>query len=366
MSGHNNDNNNYVKYPFLSITKLKLSLSRIDENKIIKFLQNMPNLYELIIDISCFNEDHTNRISYGNQWEKIIRHYLPNLQIFRFRMKFNLIDEKNREQRIDELIDSFRSSFWLEEHKWFVRCHWNPNNTFSPIYLYTLPYSFKHFRFNYSMKFKSTTPNDNNYMKYNYVDELDYDTSAVEQIVSSPIQFFNLQNLYVEFPINNHFWSFVPKLDRLTSMVIFMHYYYNIESQLQSLVNHTPCLHSLTFFSSSFMQMMPPLNLRNKSIRRLILRVNNYYFNDKDCMEISHSLLSNQCEILSIPIQNHQISLIILNNMTKLHTLIIACENDKNRENDDEIIIWLKDHLPSTCIISRDQIFKSDIRLWIR
>ncbi|CAF2739769.1 unnamed protein product [Rotaria sp. Silwood2] len=78
----------------------------------------MPNLYELIIDIFCFNENHKNRILYGHLWEKIIRHNLPNLQIFRFRMQFNLIDEKNYEQRIDEIINSFRSLFWLEEHKW--------------------------------------------------------------------------------------------------------------------------------------------------------------------------------------------------------------------------------------------------------
>ncbi|CAF2805783.1 unnamed protein product [Rotaria sp. Silwood2] len=361
-------NDNDIEYTFLSITKLKLCLSQVQEDKILKFLQNMPNLYELIIDICCFDKDYSNTILNGYQWEKIIHNNLPNLQIFRFRIEFQLTNENNREQQIDELINSFQSSFWLKEHKWFVRCHWNSMNSSSSIYLYTLPYSFNYFNFNSSMKFKSTSSNDNNYIDYNRVDHLEYQISSIEEIASSSIQFFNLQNLFIKLPINDYFWFNIPKLDQLTSIVISINDNNNIQSQLQVLLNHTPCLYSLCFTScSSVLLQMPPLELQNISIRRLDLRGYNQYFNNEQCIILSHSLLGIQCEILFINIQNYHILLDMLNNMINLRTLIIRCKDDKYDEtNNDELIVWLKDHLPSTSIISRDIIFHCDIRIWIR
>ncbi|CAF3695447.1 unnamed protein product [Rotaria sp. Silwood1] len=357
-----------IEYPFLTITKLKLCLSRVQEDRIIKFLQNIPNLYHLIIDICSYDEDYTNTILNGYQWEKIIRNYLSNLQIFQFRIEFQLINENNREQQIDELIHSFQTPFWLIEHNWYVQCHWNSTNSSNSIYLYTLPYSFNFFKFNSSMKFKSTfsNNNNNNYIDhYNHVHDLEYKISSNDEIVSSSIQFFNLENLFLKFPITNHFWSVIPKLNQLTSIVISINDENNIQSQLQILLDHTPYLYSLSF--TSCLLQMPPLELRNRSIRRLDLRGYNQYFNNEQCILLSQSLLGIQCEILFIKIKNYQILLDMLNNMINLRTLIIQCENDQfNETNNDELIIWLKDHLPSTCIISRDLIFHSDIRIWIR
>ncbi|CAF1269903.1 unnamed protein product [Rotaria sordida] len=365
-----NDNND-VEYPFLSITKLKFYLSRIQEDRIIKFLQNMPNLYQLIIDICSLDQDYTNAILNGCQWKKIIRNNLPNLHIFRFRMEFQLTNENNREQQIDELINSFQSSFWIKEHNWFIQCHWHSINSSSSIYLYTLPYSFDDFNFNYSMKFKSTYPNNNNnnYMHYNHVHSLKYDMSSIEEVFSSSIQFFNLQTLFVKFPVNDHFWSLIPKFNQLISLIISINDDNNIQSQLQFLLDHTPCLYSLSFSScsSTFLPQILSFEFRNKSIRRLDLRGYDQYFTDEQCLILSHSSLGIQCEILFIKIQNYQILLDILNNMINLRTLIIQCENDKfNETNNDELIVWLKDHLPSTCVISRDLIFYCDIRIWIR
>jgi hypothetical protein len=54
--------------------------------------------------------------------EQIIRNYLPKLKVLRLSMKSMLSSNKNIEEEVDEVINSFRSSFWIEEHKWFVRC----------------------------------------------------------------------------------------------------------------------------------------------------------------------------------------------------------------------------------------------------
>jgi len=57
----------------------------------------------------------------------------------------------------------------------------------------------------------------------------------------------------------------------------------------------------------------------------------------------------------------------LIRNMINLRTLNIQCEDDNFEETkEDELIIWLKDHLPLTCIVTRDFIFHSDIRIWIR
>ncbi|CAF5141630.1 unnamed protein product, partial [Rotaria sp. Silwood1] len=58
------------------------------------------------------------------------------------------------------------------------------------------------------MKFKSTfsNNNNNNYIDhYNHVHDLEYKISSNDEIVSSSIQFFNLENLFLKFPITNHF-----------------------------------------------------------------------------------------------------------------------------------------------------------------
>ena len=43
------------------------------------------------------------------------------------------------DERIDRLIESFQQPFWIDEHHWFVRCHWHPTDG---VTLYTLPSSF--------------------------------------------------------------------------------------------------------------------------------------------------------------------------------------------------------------------------------
>jgi hypothetical protein len=65
--------------------------------------------------------------------EQIIRNYLPKLKVLRLSIKSMLSSNENIEE-VDELINSFGSSFWIDEHKWFVRCF--SSRTF--INLYTL------------------------------------------------------------------------------------------------------------------------------------------------------------------------------------------------------------------------------------
>ena len=44
---------------------------------------------------------------------------------------------------------------------------------------------------------------------------------------------------------------------------------------------------------------------------------------------------------------------------------MFQCEDDKWETDENHIIQWLYQHLPSTCSINRD-VNKVDIRIWIR
>ena len=365
---NNDSDHNDVQPPILSMTKLKLSIPRIHEDIIIKFLQTMPNLSQIIIDLCSLDRDCTNIILNGYQWEKIICIYLPRLRSFQLRMEFRLNNENNREEQIDALINSFQSPFWREEHNWFVRCHWNPTDNSSLIYLYTLPYSFPYFCIDGPIRFKSTCPNDNNYIHYNHVHDLKYETSSIEDIIPCPIRFFNLQNLSVKLPVDDHFWSIIPKFHQLNSLVVSVNDDIKAQSQLRVLLEQAPYINSLCLSTcSTFLPQMLPFEYINVPIRRLDLRGYSQYFNDKQCTTLSCSLLGTQCEILFIKIKSHRMLLDFLNNMINLRTLNVQCEDDSfDGIKEDELVVWLKKQLPSSCMISRDPVFSTDIRIWIR
>jgi hypothetical protein len=130
----------YFSSPILSITTLKLYDMR-SRPVLMKLLQAMTNLSHLTIETFYIHLD-------GHQWEQIIFHHLPKLRIFRLKMEIQFTGKKNNEQQIDILLDSFRSRFWLEEHRWFVRCHWRLQKDYSDILLYTMPLVFKDFNMN--------------------------------------------------------------------------------------------------------------------------------------------------------------------------------------------------------------------------
>jgi hypothetical protein len=331
------------------ITKLNLGLSSIQENSLIQFFENMPNLSRLTVDLCSLD---ASGVLNGYQWENIIRNSLPKLEVFRLRMNFQL------NQQIDDLFESFETSFWIEEHNWFIRCHWNSTS----ICLYTLPYVFNDFHFHSSSQFKSTCPDEKNYLYYHRVNELHYTNSSNEKFFfSSPIQFLNINHLTIDLPVDENFWSIVPKLDRITSLYLSINEHDHVQTQLQLLINQIPRLTSLSLNSCQLSILAS--EIRNVSIRRLDLRGNDQYFNDEQI----RSLFGLPCEILFIKIKNRYILMDLMSNLINLRTLNIQCKDDKfNQTNEDEFIVWLKNHLPSTCIVSRDLLFHSDIRIWIR
>ncbi|CAF2627339.1 unnamed protein product [Rotaria sp. Silwood2] len=361
--------NNYIPSPLLTLIDLNISSSfTCNASNMGIFLQNTPNLHRLNVDLSSEIVD-------GNQWEEIIRNHLPNLQIFQLKMKVTLPLRQNLQQRVDDLINSFQTSFWIDEHQWFVRClTWNRT-----IYLYTLSNCYEE---NLPISYKSTCPEDDHQDFYNSISKI-ISPTFFDQPIPSYIRLSKINCLYINLPINDQLWSIVSNFNRLESLKILFHNN-SFQSQVQALLDRAPHLIRLSISQHESTPLQTSLfKYRNVSIRELDLRNINHYFNEEECITLSHSPLGVQCEKLSILIHNRQSIISLVENMLKIRALNVRCKDEKyieqstsNKDNDaeysdynknsnDDYIQWLKDHLPPACTIVRDPKLTCNILIWI-
>ena len=105
-------NDYYIPSSFPTLIDLKITDYMSDTSRIILFLQNTSNLRRLHITLAS-------KLINGREWEQIICNYLQKLKVFQVRMKDK---SDNIQEQANELVNSFRNSFWIDEHKWFIRC----------------------------------------------------------------------------------------------------------------------------------------------------------------------------------------------------------------------------------------------------
>jgi hypothetical protein len=342
-----------------SITVLNVKVYK-PRHAMMNLLQNVPNLHHLIIETYQI-------IINGHEWEEIIVKNLIMLKKFQLEMWFKFDDDDNKEQRIDELLNSFRTHFWLEERQWFVRCDWDQCQWREPyIDLYTLPYFQKNYYF-YETNFrsKSTCPNDNDYWSYDHVKNLECMIKSPNKPISHHIHFSNIRYLTIYLPVDDEFWIRIPRFDQLISLEITWNDHAKcIQSQLQLLLDRAPRLNSLSFqYSPTLFTQVLSVEYISKSIRQLHFKdMADYCINGQQCTLLSHSPLGIQCEVLSISVENRTNVIDLINTMTNLRALNVLCRDDTRNYDDrvslsktDELIEWLQHQLPSTCIITRDK-----------
>ncbi|CAF0997310.1 unnamed protein product [Rotaria sordida] len=284
--------------------------------------------------------------------------------------------DQNIEERSNELINSFRSSFWIDERKWFVRCFTHDQT----IHLETLSEITDYVKQKLPDSWKSTYPYDDHHQFYNTIRKFDH-YEFFNQPIPSYIRLYNINYLRLKFPINDEFWSIVPNLNKLKSLAISS-YDDSFQSQFQTLLDQAPHLTQLSFHQCEPLPLQISLfKYTNASIRQLNLKFYNHQFTEEECMTLSHSSLGVQCEILSIQVKNRQCIIILVKNMINLRALNIKFEHEEdfqeiqwilgdellieNTSETVEIIQWLKDHLPLTCLISIDPQSVNGIRIWI-
>ncbi|CAF4218428.1 unnamed protein product, partial [Adineta steineri] len=294
---------------YAPITRLKLSFD-CSLNILQYFLQNLSNLQHLTLETS-------NIYMNGYEWEDFICKYLPKLKIFQFKMRFSPLINQNKLIELNEILDSFRTKFWIDEHQWFVRCHWYASDEqyhLNFIDLFTLPYIFKEFlSYTGCILAKSTCPNDDMHWSYNHVNQLCYRSSNFTNPIMSRIHFSNIQHLSLSLLFNDQFLSIVSNLERLTSLSVSINNnnktIENIQSQLQLLLDRAIHLNSISFGSwrSTSLQVLL-MNIFSQSIHKVnfqgfICDRNSRCFDDKQCIQLIHSSLGKQCKILLIKVK---------------------------------------------------------------
>jgi len=326
-----------LSIPIRSIITLKLAV--FDSLRVLtNLLQNMPNLRHLTVETEDIDMN-------GHQWEHIIVNHLLKLQVFQLQMTFYLRNNIDKEQHVNELLKSFQTRFWLEEHQWFVRCDWDRCQDpccSNRIYLYTLPCTFNCYYFHdATIKAKSTCPDNNIYPSYNQVHILDYAIAPSENRVLPQFTFANIHDLFLYLPVDDNFWSTMPQLDHLKSLAVGPYetdqYDFDSQFQLQNILDRAPRLYSLGFREwSSTSTEMPPFEYSKKSVRRLNLQDVDRVYNSQQCATLSRSSLGMQCEVLSITVENRTTIIDLLNTMPNLRALNVLSRDDPWTDKDDD------------------------------
>jgi len=115
--------------------------------------------------------------------------------------------------------------------------------------------------------------------------------------------FHKIRHLTVLFPINDYFYSVIPKLDLLISLNVSL-FHSDDSSNFQVLLDRTPHLYALTLTNwFSIGEILTKIT--SHSIRRLDFQHNNSsnngpWFDSEQCINLSHSSLGIQCEVLLI------------------------------------------------------------------
>jgi hypothetical protein len=346
-------NNHKIDQIIPSIISLKLSFQG-SKNILIYLLKNFPNLICLIIKTKGIYLN-------GNEWKYLINNYLFKLKIFRFQMNFCLLSSNNIERDIDELLYSFRSSFWIEEHQWFIRCQWTQLFQRTNLILYSLPYLFDEFA--YREKSISTCSNEEDFCSYNRVKILSYDDS-----INYQVYFSNIQHLTIKLPFQNHFWSIIPSLNKLNSLSVQL----NDKSDyilLQSLLDKASNLYSLIVKSKSPLENFF-FQLKNSSIRRLDFDEICQSFSSIDCQLLVNSSIGYQCQVLFLIIENSNDIIYLIEKLINLRKLIFTCKDDRwdyfksLPSPNDTLMQWLQACLPTIYSIQRDLHHSSRIHIW--
>ena len=322
-------------------------------------LQSMPYLEELKVNMPSTYID-------GYEWEILIGKYLVHLVIFQLKMSISLPHQKHPEDRIDEILHSFRSLFWIEIHRWFIQCHWTVTDGSSVVSIYTLPYAFRHYLYTGQGQLKSTCPNESHQYSFDRIQNLYYGYVPSQNVSSSVIRLKNIRYLDLTIPFDDSFWSLVSTLDRLTSLNIVLNSQMDIKEiqwKLQILINRANHLHSLTYFSWSNENIFP-FEMKNSTIRQLDLRSPNLLYNYLQCIELTRSSIGQQCHVLLISVDQRTNIVYLVNHMRNLRALIVQCPSTTMMPNQN-LLQWLEQNLPSTCLISNVTILNDDIRLWI-
>lgn len=302
-----------------SLTKLNLLFANSAFYSLVNLLKKMPNLSHLKLE--------TLRLSVPAQiWERLIEKHLPKLRNLQFKMNFTTGTEKDaREKQVEQLVETFRNTFWLDEHQWLVQCDWNLDNEQCSVY--TLPHTFENFDIKCPIRSKWNRPPDDIRHSYDCVRRLTYSVKPYylyECLTLSHIHFFDIEHITIELPTCN---SFRYKNEQLGPSTYDNEQ--NCLKQLQYLLERYPRLTSLHIIEWPLTIFTLSQNIvKNVSVSELNLRChdgNEYFYTLQQCDELSRSVLGIQCKTLTIDVEDWTCVYDLIIKMDNLQVLKVQC-----------------------------------------
>jgi hypothetical protein len=325
----NVDSTHWMRYDrpgfiFSSLISLKTSFAN-NAYSITDFLTRLPNLCYLTLETSNIGMN-------GYDWEKLLVNHLPKIKIFHLKMTFDISSNENIHKRIDELVDSFRTHFWLEEHQWYVQCDCYSRDYSQVGVLYTLPYAFNNCSYLYTYHSRSTKPDEENFSSYKYVQFVEQNNINIDSfndLIDFNSRFPNIRHLRITLPLINDLNSCNLLFNQLTSFNVILSNVLGY-SHLQTLLNQLHHLYSLKLcsFGGSVVGLF---QLTSSSVRRLDLIMaqvfHRAFFSNEDCFSLINSPLGRQCEVLLIEFENRRNILDLIDKMPQLRVLIFRCKD---------------------------------------
>ena len=283
-------------------------------------------------------------------------------------MLYKFSNDTNKEQQIDRLLDTFRSDFWLSKYRCFVQCDWNVESRTA--HIYTLPYSFEGFFFSYPRLSKRTCLDEYKQWSYNSVHSLAYHPDMSQCFSLSNIQLYNIRDLSIKLPLGDHFWSTIPNFHRVKYLVLSLNDdIENCRIQLQILLSQMSNL-SILFIREgpSLVLQLLTFQIMHRSGYLLNLCASNSWYDNDQCLTLTSLPFLGQCKALALPVENRSCVVELLKRMSNLQALNVLSRDDqwKPRTNphEDELVNWLRQQLPSSCIIRRYSAYQI-IGIWI-
>lgn len=343
--------------PYITSLELRFGGSH---STLTNILKSMPSLLHLKLETESINLN-------GNEWEKFLINYVPNIQTFRFLIRVLSMKSYHLEEHLEDLLRTFQTPFWIADRQWYVQCDW-PQHTKKIFVLYTLPYCFTDTYVIYQNRWSKTTcPNLHDSNSYDRVTDVFY-KGRIDDIASYHTFYPRIRRLTLKLPFDNHFWTIIPTLDYLSSLkVIGNQENRRSESQLKGILNRAP---DLAFLSVDAMLFLPlaQFPITHPSLCQLELKTSrsrpNRYLSATQCSVLADSLLGRQCKVLTIRVENRAIILDLIDKMYNLRALNFECQDDSSslRPN-DELVKWLKNSVPEACAVDRHR--SRLVRVWI-
>ena len=314
------------------------------------FLKKLPHLSCLTLNTETIYLD-------GFQWETLLVEAVPNLKVFHLRMNFRLQSVSKSDEEVEKLLDSFRSPFWLEKHRRFVQCYWNPSLEAS---LYTLPHIFEKFTYSNNYCSKSTYPEAETAC-----------SSDVTMRIHSP--FDHVKHLELSLPIDEQFGRIFKNLQRSRTLFVKLPRGKCDYSQLQMILDQATSLASLTVGMDGWVPLANEIfQLKCPSIREIrFINKTKFicqYLNSEEYEGFISSDLCLQCHSVMMRVEHRRNIIRLIEAMPHLQSFIVQSEDDELNplfpSDADELVQWLQTHLPSTCSVTRDT-HTSNIRLWL-